>query len=337
MTVVAGLRSGTLGELVDKFGGRAVALAFSKDPNAKVTILLFGPGSARPELVAKVPTTAVAAISVERESATLRRLGSRPMGRVGDTIPRVVETVEHSDFPVMVTGALPGTAMLIRYHAWRHTARPAAVATDFDAAATWLSSFQEATAGADDDLANLLDGVSAALSRRFDGHNGLACDLDDLASLQSRLSGLRMPRTVVHGDFWLGNLLVEGGSVSGVVDWELARDAALPAHDLARFAVAYSLYLDRHTRPGRRVAGHPGLRADRWGAGLDYAIDGTGWYPELVRHFLTEGLSRLGVDPRLWRDVVLAELAVLAAEVDHLEFARDHLAVFRRLCRVDTP
>ena len=61
------------------------------------------------------------------------------------------------------------------------------------------------------------------------------------------------------------------------------------------------------------------------------AIDGTGWYPDLVRSFVMSGLERLGASPSCWRDVLLADLATTAATADHDEFARNHLLLFRRL------
>ena len=169
------------------------------------------------------------------------------------------------------------------------------------------------------------------ISRRFGSQPGADADQADLAGLHGRLAGYQTPQSVVHGDFWPGNLLVGSGRVLGVIDWENARLAGTPGHDLARFVTTYSLYLDRHTRPGGRVSGHPGLRADRWGAGVEYAIDGAGWYPELARSFVMTGLARLGTSPSCWRDVLLADLAVTAATADHDEFARNHLLLFRRL------
>ena len=79
------------------------------------------------------------------------------------------------------------------------------------------------------------------------------------------------------------------------------------------------------------MAGHPGLRAGPWGAGVAYAVRGTGWYPELAQGLLADGLRRFGVPPESWRDVLLAEIACVAAEADHPEFARNHLHLLRRL------
>ena len=322
----------TLSSFIDQVGGRAACLAMSRDPNAKVTILLFPPGATQPAYVAKVPTTDAAARNVECEAAQLAEIGSQVRGPVSTTIPKVVATVDHLGRPVLVMTAMPGQSMLAAYHSWRHTARSKPVASDFAAAGGWLAGLHGAAAGSEYvSLAQMLDGVAEVISRRFGREPGADADLAGLAGLRGRLADHQTPQSVVHGDFWMGNLLVGNGRVLGVIDWESARLTGTPVRDLARFVTSYSLYLDRHTRPGHRVTGHPGLRADRWGAGVEYAIDGTGWYPDLVRSFVMTGLERLSVSPSCWRDVLLADLAATAATADHDDFARNHLLLFRRL------
>jgi aminoglycoside phosphotransferase (APT) family kinase protein len=326
-----------LADLIEEAGGRTACLAMSKDPNAKVTILIFPPGARQPELVAKVPTTDDAARDVEREAGLLAAIARRGLGPVAATVPRIVAMAEHLGRPVMVTTALPGQAMLAAYHAWRHTARPARVAADFAAAGSWLTALHHATAAGEISLASTLDGVPGVIGRRFGERPGTQDDLASLAGLQDRLAGHRTAATVVHGDLWAGNLLLAGGQVSGVVDWERAQDCGPPTRDLARFALSYSLYLDRHTRPGRRVTGHPGLRAGGWGAGVEYAMNGSGWYPRLAQQFMTEALGAIGIAGSCWRDLLLAELAAIAAEADHADFAWQHLLLFRRLSRGSRP
>jgi aminoglycoside phosphotransferase (APT) family kinase protein len=322
----------TLSAFIDQAGGRALCLAMSRDPNAKVTILLFPPGAVRPVYVAKVPTTDAAAHSVEREAEYLTALADRALGPMSTTIPRVVATVEHLGRPVLVMTALPGKSMLATYHSWRHTARRTTVAADFAAAGGWLDGLQARTCSLPGvSVAQMLDGVAESIARRFGGQPGIDADLAELGCLRGRLASYLTPRCVVHGDFWPGNLLTGDGRVLGVIDWENARLAGTPISDLTRFVTAYSLYLDRHTRPGHQVSGHAGLRAGRWGAGVEYAVDGEGWYPDLARSFVMTGLERLGVSRSCWRDVLLADLAIMAADADHDQFARDHLLVFRRL------
>ncbi len=57
-------------------------------------------------------------------------------------------------------------------------------------------------------------------------------------------------RTLVHGDFRMGNLMVAAGGLTGVLDWELAH-VGDPAEDLGWLCVPAW----RFTRPGRPAAG----------------------------------------------------------------------------------
>ena len=85
-----------LAGIIDDLGGRVVCLALSKDPNAKVTILLFGPGEHVPRYVAKVPTTDAAERSVLGEAARLADLGHRDIGPIEGTVPRIVAIAGHN-------------------------------------------------------------------------------------------------------------------------------------------------------------------------------------------------------------------------------------------------
>ncbi len=96
---------------------------------------------------------------------------------------------------------------------------------------------------------------------------------------------------------------------------------------MARFALSYCLYLDRHTRPGHRVAGHPGLRRSGFGSGVRYGLLGTAWLPVLVRRFLADGLGDLGLPRGLWYDVALAGLGEIAAGANDEDFGADHLSL----------
>jgi aminoglycoside phosphotransferase (APT) family kinase protein len=319
----------SLDELLSELDARALVIGMSRDPNAKLTVLLFPKGAAAPAFAVKLPTTASAAEAVERERRLLVALRHLDGGPAFEAVPAVVGTLDHAGFPALVMGARPGTPMTTVYHRFRHTARPDAVRADFAMVAAWLRGFQDATAAPAAPI-DLAAGAAARLRRRFGRVSGGGL-LDRLELLNDRLGATATPRTAVHGDLWCGNLLVAGGAISGVVDWEAGAERGEPLRDLVRFALAYALYLDRHTRPGRPVAGHPRLRAGDFGAGIAYALDGGGWFPELFRAFLVDGLGRLGVPTHLWRDVALAGVAEVAAGADHDGFALAHLELLRRL------
>jgi aminoglycoside phosphotransferase (APT) family kinase protein len=334
---VAGiLASGpTVADVVQRAGTRAVLLGGSKDPNAKVTVVLLDEYG--PAFVIKVATTEAATRVVRHEGQLLDALAAVGLGSLGPTVPRALGYLSADGLPALVTTAVAGVPMTVRYHAWRHTARRRKVRADFAAAAAWLNQLQTRTAGASAPVRLLAEAIDT-ISARFEGHPGLPLLRRRLGIGAELLAERSTPRTVVHGDYWTGNLLMDGDRVAGVVDWESGTLAGEPLRDVARFAVSYSLYLDRHTRPGRRVAGHRRLRADDWGAGIEYAVLGTGWYPALVRDYLTDALRRLDLPAELWREVLLMGIADVAATADHPAFARNHVDLLTRMLhRVPAP
>jgi aminoglycoside phosphotransferase (APT) family kinase protein len=56
--------------------------------------------------------------------------------------------------------------------------------------------------------------------------------------LHERLEGLTLSVGWVHGDFSPGNVLVDGGRVCGIVDWDQAIPDGLPVLDLLQFMLA---------------------------------------------------------------------------------------------------
>jgi hypothetical protein len=64
---------------------------------------------------------------------------------------------------------------------------------------------------------------------------------------------------------------------------------------------------------------------------LLYAVNGSGWYPDLVLGFCREALTNLGADGACARALLVAGIADVAATADHPEFARAHLDLLSRV------
>ncbi|HZT14943.1 MAG TPA: phosphotransferase [Gaiellaceae bacterium] len=320
----------SLWELLERTGLAPIVVGVSKDANAKVTLILVSPESGRPELVVKAPTTATAARAVERETRMLRAIRPGLPERLRATVPCPLQAVELDGERALVTTALAGSPMPTSYLRRGHTRDRSRVAGDLERAGAWLAELQDATAGEHAPV-DVVHGVGDRLRERFADDARLGEVLDRLAEAGARLERATTPSTVVHGDFWFGNVLVTDGAVSGVVDWEFGEPVGEPLRDVVRFALSYALYLDRRTRPGRRVAGHPGLRAGSFGAAVEFAVAGEGWFPEQFRAFLRGGLRRLGASPDLWPELVLAGIAEIAARSDDDAFAAGHLDLFCRI------
>jgi hypothetical protein len=319
---VSGSRN-DLRNLINAPGIRTVMLDGSRDPSAGLIMLLLPDGTDQPELAVKLATNRAAADVIDREARLLTELRRRPMPRVDGTLPRMEGEFEVDGMLAIATSVVPGTPMRTRYHRYRHIARPPLVRADFAAAGNWLADLQ-ADSMAEAAPISLLDGVPELITSRWPADPRATALAERLEPVAARLACGLTPRTVVHGDFWAGNILVTGNVVTGVVDWPSGRLVGEPLGDVARFALTYALYLDRHTRPGRAVAGHPGLRADTWGAGIRYAIAGRHWFGRIVGDFVAGALDRLSAPTGLWRDALLAGIAEVAATADHLDFAARH-------------
>jgi Phosphotransferase enzyme family len=73
--------------------------------------------------------------------------------------------------------------------------------------------------------------LTDAAATLAEAHGEAAGAIEALARrLDMRLQ--RLPRTFGHGDFWTGNLLVQGGRLSSVVDWAAAGPGRLPVLDV---------------------------------------------------------------------------------------------------------
>jgi aminoglycoside phosphotransferase (APT) family kinase protein len=257
---------------------------------------------------------------------------------------RLILQCEHAGKP---TGEPPGQAALLEAAATAGVPVPTVVAhgrEDPALGAAW--TLVEALAGTSDPAqilpgagAELLDDIAAALAavHRMPADESLAPAAEQpLAQLRAMHDHLGEPhpvfelafrtlgadreperRTLVHGDFRMGNLMVDGDRVTGVLDWELTHIGD-PVEDLGWLCVPAW----RFARPDLPAAGL-GTREELLAAyarhsGVTVAIE------ELARWELA-GTLRWGV------------ICVMQA-YSHLSGARrsvEHAVIGRRACEVE--
>jgi aminoglycoside phosphotransferase len=329
----AGLRNGEVGlaSWLIRTEHRLVVLDHSRDPDRRIIALLFPPGCAEPSIAVKIPISPAATVRLEIERDRLRLLAGLHLPKgVCDTVPRLVEL--RADVPGVAMFAQPGVPMFVSLHRGGHIHDRAAVGADFAAAGRWLAALQSTPAGAAVPL-DVDPSIFAAAEVQLAGaQEQLRAVRLALLVLRRRLQDHRAVQTVVHGDFWAGNILMNEGNVSGVVDWERAQTCGSPVRDLGRFAAAYSLSIDRHRQRARQAGRHSKLDARPASHGAGHAIAGEGWYPQLVREYLNIGLRRLGLPSSLGLNVLLVELAAIAAEATDRQFGQDVWNAFTQLC-----
>jgi aminoglycoside phosphotransferase (APT) family kinase protein len=206
------------------------------------------------------------------------------------------------------------------YYTPGHVSDRAAVTGDFAAAADWLGEFHRHSAAAPLSVEEWRAGEYADLMKVYRakvGYNGREEPL--FALMDDRMNALKdakVPQTGLHGDFWMGNLMLEGSrrgrqaTITGVIDWELGGPSGTPIHDVYKFPTSYGFYLDRTVPWAKgKVKGHLDREdvSGRWRSysswpnmlGFGHTYFGKGWFPELVRTFIRERESALGIDPAL--------------------------------------
>jgi hypothetical protein len=314
--------------------------------SAKVVMILFDERGEAGAVV-KAARRPSAEASLEAEYEALHKFARLRCRSVLQDAPKPLALGRVRGQLVLALSPVPGTPMTARYYAAGHTSNPSRVVRDFTMAGQWLAAFQQETMRAAITLdSNFIRRFVADVVDRYREQIGWSAEEDRLfRAVVRRAAGLRgttIPLVGVHGDFWMGNLLIGGGQVRSVVDWELAHVTGLPFADVFKFTTSYGLYLDR-AYPGSNgtVPGHPGWKPAReaWRAygdwanltGFGYSYFGRGWFPSLVRHYIEQHLAALGVPPQLNSVFFPLFLAEQAMTLDDPVFRDGYRAALRGL------
>jgi aminoglycoside phosphotransferase (APT) family kinase protein len=319
-----------------------VAVGIDKDPMAKVTILLFDAAGSL-VAVAKVARDPRVEPALEAEHDALSGLAAAPRSGPFAQVPVPLLLERVGPRLTLVVSAVAGAPMTLGYYTPGHVTDEAVVTRDFARAGEWLAAWQRATSADPLPFADAVRDHVGRIATRYrtrvawsDWEADVFADIETAATA----GDLAVPLPVVHGDYAIGNVLVRGDAVSGVVDWELSRRAGLPMTDVLKFAASYSSFLDRAQPPRRnRMRGHPGWsRATlRWPAspewsnftGFMYGFFGEGWYAELVRRFVTGHARRLGLPDEAVGVSLLAFIAEQATVLDNPTYARGYRSLLR--------
>lgn len=319
------------GELLD---GRPRGSVVEVDPiRGTMTFALPGDDAAEPALepvLARVSATSTAATVVEREARLLVELRRLRLGPIEKSIPRHAGTRRVEGMLVALSSTMPGHPMCAERPLWPIGAHPAQDRHNFRCAAEWLSALQTASATGRARV-DWPDQVIERVRERWSGHPQLGSALSRLEPSAARLGELVACRTVVHGDFWHGNVLVDEHRITGVMNWYDGETAGSPLRDLARFALRYAHHEHRHVLPRHVVVGRASLRPTARVPGQRFDLLGRGWFPRIVRTFLQQGLERLGLPADRWYATALVGLGELAARELDPVVAETHLILLASL------
>lgn len=220
-------------------GGEGVEIVGGELTSTGSAIIKVRIGRGQPGVVVKLAMTPAAGDALTRETAILTVLHRQAaLGGWCELLPRAFVKGELRGQPYRIDSSLDGS--------------PPSARTVQDAVPTdLLASAADAIAALHAATATALKVDSAVLDRWVDGplrelaRPGLTAPpvLEHLREeLHEALGGRRFSVGWIHGDYWLGNLLVSpaasGPVVSGIVDWEAAAPGELPLHDLLHLTLS---------------------------------------------------------------------------------------------------
>jgi SAM-dependent methyltransferase len=286
-----------------------------------VTVLLFRTGDRSPSVVAKLPRYGPTGEPLRREAANLERVRDaiavgEPAGAVREAIPRPLGLHDVDGTEVLLQTGMPGVHLVAA--TTRGRPHPARLARRLDLLLDWCLHLQAASARrvtVDDALlTGKLEPLAAEGLAAMGGDPRVAALLDHSLEAAAGLRGTALPLVVCHGDYWAGNVMVAGGMVRGVIDWERAALDELPLWDLVKAAGSAAYHLDRYRSLPRHGPGAlPGWRDLGPWAGIGdpvfarsfrAAFVQRNWLADVIRDALTRAFGRGGI-PLGWLPVAL--------------------------------
>jgi O-antigen/teichoic acid export membrane protein/aminoglycoside phosphotransferase len=199
-------------------------------PSYGDSLIVSVPGDTEPTVL-KIATTAAASRGLNRHAEMLSDVRARlGPAQLAALLPTVIQHVELGGHTFLLETKLPGTT----------DQSPASGSAELAAAALPISDLHQTTGSVVSvDEALLAEWVDAPLAqlRRLSALDGSQSALDRLRDmLYDALLGQLVTTSFVHGDYWLGNVLLDRDSdsvkVTGIADWENARAVGLPDCDL---------------------------------------------------------------------------------------------------------
>ena len=218
-------------------------------------------------LVAKLSRLVGDDSGLEREAAHLDAVHRSGVPHL-DSIPRLVAFETLDDRRVLVQSALRGEPLVAA--SLRRGGRERWGAAVMD----WLLELPTTQPAKDEDWYGRLIEEPLGRFRRIVG-GAPAETVDETLERLEPLRVAQIPHVFEHGDLSHPNLIRIARRRVGVIDWELAEETGLPAHDLFFFiAWAAAAAAGARERPGQVAAFDSAFFADRawgWALALAYA------------------------------------------------------------------
>ncbi|MBI3804301.1 MAG: phosphotransferase [Nitrospirae bacterium] len=214
-----------------------------RNPTAQpVVFLLFDEAGSAPRWVAKVSRDRSTVDLLQREYENLLYFYHRLSPTLRATIPKPLVSQEDPGRFLFIEGGLKGNGLPAFVHPEGGSAHRKEINAMLEQAIAWLIQFQKETR--EESLQLSEKWIKEEAQKSVDLYRSTyQPDPLEETFLQEHLKrweewiGTEIPLTGQHGDFWLGNMLSDGNSIS-LCDWSFSKKKEIPSDDLFFFLCA---------------------------------------------------------------------------------------------------
>lgn len=237
-------------------------------PTGSRILVAVGPADGQPMVILRLPGASFETERLQRQQRDLAAIHAEAReGAWRRFVPRPVATGSTAGQFFAAEQALPGRVAQVRYQTTPSVqllcrASEAIQELHRQTASSMLVDAKVIRRWVDDRLQSIqhvVEGV-CGISSYTRAFGFLATELNRVLYNRSLNVGW------VHGDFWLGNVLIDpdSGDVTGIVDWDRAGREELPAHDYIHLLLVTRMYTEQGRSFGEVV--HSFLSGAGWTA-----------------------------------------------------------------------
>ena len=195
----------------------------------KVNFLVFDSSKDEPVLILKLARSVKHQLQLKQEYESLCKL--RAFVSIAESVPHPIGIFEINGHLVVGESFVAGIPLSLLLRRQKRTG-PESVEQDLRLALSWIAMLQN------DGSVEKGEWWGRNLKERFPDIPSQNFRHDLQREIQ-RFDGISMPLTASHGDFWPGNILINGNGM-GVIDWEGFQPKRSPLWDSFLFITTYA-------------------------------------------------------------------------------------------------
>ena len=281
----------------------------------KVFFLAFIDGKPKPQFVVKVSRNQRDNSFLVAEYENLKYVHKITDEFAKESVPRAVLLEDIGEHKILIQTAVVGESLKRRLRAGPFINKGIILRVD-ELLTDWLANFQLKIGLKEEKLDSQF--LEAYIRKPIETFV-LTFDLSEIEKqyfqsfdeIWNKLSGIQLPLVFQHGDFMFSNIFNLRRDKLGIIDWENARKAQLPMHDLFHCLLWQGfLFFKAKTEYERALAN------------FQFSFCEDNWYSKIIKSCFKKYCSKIGIDEKLM-EVLFVMFLVNSANKEYADLMRD--------------